>query len=410
MLNKETDRQMAIIATNTVDLISKEELRKKIATSIREDRPLRVKYGADPSAPDIHLGHSVGLNKLRQFQDLGHKVIFLIGDFTGMIGDPSGRSETRKPLTREEIAANAETYKEQAFKILNPEKTEIRFNSEWNTPMRFEQVLKLSAHATVAQMLARDDFQKRFQENQPISLVEFLYPLIQGYDSVAVKADVELGGTDQLFNLLVGRSLQKAFDQEQQIVMTLPLIPGLDGIKKMSKSLGNYVGITEAPNEMFGKLMSVPDELVESYLTLVLGKSPDELERIKTDLTSGKLHPRDLKDSMAKDVVEKFHDAVSAGKASEEFKNIFADNKLPNDIPTYVISHAERKNGKVWIVTLLVRLELAQSNGAARRLIAQGGVRVGGEKITDDTLELELPEDTVVQVGKRGFAKVVSLS
>lgn len=408
MLARDVNRQAEILSSNIVDMVSVEELRAKIAGALENNRPLRVKYGADPSAPDIHLGHVVGLNKLRQFQDLGHTVVFIIGDFTGMIGDPSGRSETRKPLSRNQIEANAETYKDQAFRILKPEQTEIRFNSEWNAKMTFEEVLKLSAHVTVAQMLARDDFQKRFSENLPISLVEFMYPLIQGYDSVAIESDIELGGTDQLFNLLVGRTLQKIFGQDPQVVMTLPLIPGLDGVKKMSKSLGNYVGVNETANEMFGKLMSLPDSLVLTYLALVLCKSKDETEKIKLELENGKLHPRDLKDSMARDIVSMFQGRDAAEKASEQFKKVFSEHQLPDDIPTVKIPETERKNGRIWIVNLLVRAGLAQSNGAARRLISQGAVKIGENKITDASAEIEIPDETVVQAGKRGFAKIIS--
>ena len=300
------DEQLDLLAGNTVDLHSREELQKKLMKSAESGVPLRIKYGADPSAPDIHLGHAVGLRKLRQFQDCGHTVVFIIGDFTGMIGDPSGKSKTRKSLTREEVQANAITYQEQVFKILDRDKTELRFNGEWFHDMTFTEVIKLSAQVTVAQMLQRDDFSKRHKANEPISLVEFLYPLVQGYDSVMVEADVELGGTDQLFNLLLGRELQKVAGQEPQVVMTLPLLEGLDGVQKMSKSLNNYVGISEDPNQMFGKLMSVSDELMWRYFALVLGWTDDQVTELKSAVESGSENPRQVKDRMAQDIIGQF--------------------------------------------------------------------------------------------------------
>ncbi len=403
----EIDRQLEIIAARTVDLVSREELRTKLEYAAAERRPLRVKYGADPSAPDIHLGHVVGLNKLREFQDLGHTVVFIIGDFTGMIGDPSGRSETRKPLTRDRIRANALTYQEQVFKVLDPQRTEVRFNSEWCSGMTFEDVLKLSARVTVAQMLARDDFQKRFSANNPISLVEFLYPLIQGYDSVMVDADVELGGTDQLFNLLVGRDLQKAYGKVQQTALTLPLLEGLDGVRKMSKSLDNYVGIGESAREMFGKLMSMPDSLMWSYDALVLCRPHSETAAMRREMEAGQRHPRQVKDDLARRIVTRFHGAAAAADAAGEFMRIFSEHKCPDVIPALTIPMAQRKNGKLGIISVLVSAGLAESNSAARRLIQQGAIKVNDRKITDVQADLELPDGSVIQAGKRGFARIL---
>lgn len=402
------ERQLEILTAHSVDLVSRAELRRKLEVAAAAKRPLRVKYGADPSAPDIHLGHVVGLNKLREFQDLGHTVVFIIGDFTGMIGDPSGRSETRKPLSRDQIEANAKTYQDQVFKVLDPAHTEIRFNSEWCAGLAFPDVLRLTAHVTVAQMLARDDFQKRFNENQPISVVEFLYPVIQGYDSVKVDADIEIGGTDQLFNLLVGRDLQKAFGKEQQVVLTLPLIEGLDGIRKMSKSLGNYVGITESPREMFGKIMSVPDSLMARYFALVLDRPDAEVKAMEQALAAGQRHPRQVKDELAQAIVARFHSVVAAQAASAEFERIFTEHKQPDEIPTVVIPQAQRKDGKLGILALLVTAGLAESNGAARRLIQQGAVKIGDTKITDIATELAIPEGCIIQAGKRAFVRIVS--
>jgi len=379
------------LTRRSVDLISREELQKKLALN----RPLRVKYGADPSAPDIHLGHVVGLNKLREFQDAGHTVVFIIGDFTGMIGDPSGRSQTRKPLSKDQVQANAKSYQEQIFKILDPAHTEIHFNSTWFSPMPFDEVIRLSAHVTVAQMLARDDFSKRYAANQPISLVEFLYPLIQAYDSVMVKADVELGGTDQLFNFLLGRELQKALGQDPQVVMTLPLIEGLDGVNKMSKSLGNYIGITESPKDIFGKTMSVSDELMWRYFSLVLCLPDAEIVELK------KKHPREAKDELARRVVAKFHGDAAATAASEEFARVFSKSELPSDIPEFTIAESE-----LGAPQLLVRCKLASSNGEARRLIEQGAVRIDDQKIADVGTQVVVRPGMIIKSGKRGYARI----
>ncbi len=380
------------LAARSVDLISREELSAKLALG----RPLRIKYGADPSAPDIHLGHVVGLNKLREFQDAGHTVVFIIGDFTGMIGDPSGRSQTRKPLTREQVQANAKSYQEQVFKILDPARTETRFNSEWLSPMTFEDVVRLAAKVTVAQMLAREDFAKRHAEQAPISLVEFLYPLVQAYDSVMVKADVEIGGTDQLFNLLLGRELQKSMGQHPQAVLTLPLLEGLDGVHKMSKSLGNYIGVNEPAQEIFGKVMSISDDLMWRYFSLVLCLPEAEIAPFKTQ------HPRQVKDELARRIVSKFHGPEAAQAASAEFARIFAKSELPTDIAEFSIPEPE-----LGLPALLVRCNLAASNGEARRLAEQGAVRIDDEKISDLKAPVRIRPGMIIKAGKRGFARVV---
>lgn len=383
--------EIETLTQRCVDLISLEEL----AGKMREGRPLRVKYGADPSAPDLHLGHVVGLNKLREFQDAGHTVVFIIGDFTAMIGDPSGRSQTRKPLSREQVRANAETYQRQVFQVLDPARTEMRFNSEWLSPMSFEAVVRLAAHVTVAQMLAREDFAKRYAENAPISLVEFLYPLIQAYDSVMVKADVEVGGTDQLFNLLLGRELQKQQGQAPQVVMTLPLLEGLDGVQKMSKSLGNYVGVTDAPQDMFGKIMSISDELMWRYYELVLCADAAHIAEARA------LHPRVAKDRLAQAVVARFHGPEAAAAASAEFARVFSQSQLPSDIPSVTIAESE-----LGLPTLLVQCKLAGSNGEAKRLIEQGAVRIDEERMADPRSRVVIRPGMIVRAGKRGFARI----
>ena len=402
---KETiEGQLKRIAARSVDLVSMEELREKVAGAASEGRPLRIKYGADPSAPDIHLGHVVALNKLREFQDLGHTVVFIIGDFTAMIGDPSGRSKTRPQLSREQVLENAASYQDQVFKVLDRERTEMRFNSEWFSPMQFEDVIRLSAHVTVAQMLQRDDFAKRYGGNQAISLVEFLYPLVQAYDSVKVEADLELGGTDQLFNLLLGRELQKVHGQTPQVVLTLPLLEGLDGVQKMSKSLNNYVGVTDAPGDMFGKVMSVSDELMWRYFSLVLCLDEAEMAELK------QRHPREAKDVLARRVVERFHDAASAEAASAEFGRVFSERRNPTDIPEIVIGTDEAPEGRVGLLKLLTLARLAASNGEARRLVQQGGVRIDDEKVADPRAVVVVKDGMILRAGKRGFARITCAS
>lgn len=386
------------LARGVEEILVHDDLVKKLS----ENRPLRVKAGFDPTAPDLHLGHTVLINKLKQFQDLGHEVVFLIGDFTGRIGDPSGKSETRKPLTSEQVAANAKTYTEQVFKILDADKTTIAFNSEWMNQQSAADLIRLSATHTVARMLERDDFNKRFKGNQPIAIHEFLYPLLQGYDSVELKADVELGGTDQKFNLLMGRELQKHFGQAPQVVMTMPLIEGLDGVRKMSKSLDNYIGITEAPDEMFGKVMSVSDELMWRYYDLLSFKSTADIDSIKQEVEDGK-NPRDVKINLAEEIVERFHSKACADKARENFFARFQRHQMPEDMPEHELK-ADEQGYK--ISNLLKDIGLVDSTSDAYRMIKQGAVKIDGEKISDKNLLINPGTEHVYQVGKRRFAKV----
>ena len=395
------DEQINFFKRRCVDFISTDALRKKLECARKENKPLRIKYGADPSAPDIHLGHVVGLNKLREFQDFGHTIVFIIGDFTGMIGDPSGRSQTRQPLTSEQVKSNAQSYKEQVFKILDPQKTEIRFNSEWCSKMKFEEVIRLSSNVTVAQMLAREDFAKRYNDNQPISMVEFLYPLVQAYDSVMIEADIEVGGTDQLFNLLLGRELQKIFGQDQQCIITLPLLEGLDGAKKMSKSLNNYVGINELPNEMFGKLMSIPDSLMWKYFSNIVLLTDKEINELKSGLKDQSIHPRSLKERLAKEIVSKFVGEPEAKAASEEFKRIFTQKILPTDIPIISISPSQ-----IGLLDFMLKAGLVKTKSEARRLVRQGAVKLNDKKVIDEKLILTPIDGMILQSGKRGFIKI----
>ncbi|MDO8445435.1 MAG: tyrosine--tRNA ligase [Deltaproteobacteria bacterium] len=396
---KNIDEQLDLIKRGSVEVISEEELIKKL----KEGRPLTVKAGFDPTAPDLHLGHTVLIHKLRQFQELGHKVVFLIGDFTGMIGDPTGKSETRKSLTRDDVLKNAESYKEQVFKILDPEKTEVRFNSEWMDKMTAVDMINLAARYNVARMLERDDFHKRFKNGQSISIHEFLYPLIQGYDSVALKADVEIGGTDQKFNLLVGRELQRDYGQTPQVVITMPLLEGTDGVNKMSKSLGNYIGITEPPKEIFGKVMSVTDELMFRYYELLSHISTQELTSLKDWIKNGTVHPKDAKVTLAKEMVARSHGHNVAEQAAEEFSRMFKAGGLPDEIEKKTTSCIGDSSS---VVLVLSGAGLASSNSEARRLIQQGGVSVDNNKVTDIHAELAAGNEYLVQVGKRTFAKV----
>jgi tyrosyl-tRNA synthetase len=405
-LQKEIARQMAVIKRGTFEIISEEELAKKLEKSLTTGNPLKIKLGLDPSAPDIHLGHTVVLHKMRQFQELGHQVIIIIGDFTGRIGDPTGRSETRKQLTEEEVQANAVTYQNQIFKILDPDKTEVVYNSKWLGAMTFQDVVELAAKTTVARILERDDFTRRYHDNQPIGLHEFFYPLMQGYDSVALEADVELGGTDQKFNLLMGRTLQKEYDLEPQIAITMPILEGLDGVQKMSKSLGNYIGIDEAPEEMYGKVMSLADELMVRYFELVTTVPLEELEEIKTSLAQGTVHPRDLKMRLAREIVSLYHGEDAAQHAEGEFKRVFQRRELPSEMPVVTVSPDLLEGGTIWLAKLLVEAGLVNSTSEARRQIVQGAVRIEGEKVTDPTYEVAITDDMVVQVGRRKFAQI----
>ena len=397
------EEQLELIERGVVDCISREELKAKLEKSVKTGNPLKIKAGFDPTAPDLHVGHTVLLQKMKHFQDLGHEVYFLIGDFTGFIGDPTGKSETRKPLTREDIAKNAETYKEQVFKILDPVKTKIAFNSEWLSKINSFDMIRLASELTVARMLERDDFKKRFEDNRPISIHEFLYPLIQGYDSVAMESDVELGGTDQLFNLLVGRDLQRSRGQEPQIVLTMPLLEGLDGVNKMSKSLGNYIGITEPANDIYGKTMSVSDELMFRYYELVSDLSNAEIEELKQGLEKGALHPKEIKQKLARELTARFHSEEDAHKAEQNFENVFAKHDLPDDMPEFSLSSTE----PVWLPKLMVDSGLVSSTSDGRRMIKQNAVSIDGEKIGDTDFNVEPAGDMILKVGKRRFCKIV---
>ena len=392
--------QLKLIKRGTEEVIVESELIEKLKKSFETGIPLRIKAGFDPTAPDLHLGHTVLMQKLKHFQDLGHHVIFLIGDFTGMIGDPTGKSETRKALTKEEVLENAETYKTQVFKILDPEKTEIAFNSTWMEKMTSNDMIKLASSYTVARMLERDDFSKRYASGKPISIHEFLYPLVQGYDSVALKSDVELGGTDQKFNLLVGRDLQRQEGMSPQIAVTMPILEGLDGVQKMSKSLNNYVGITDLPGDMFGKIMSISDELMFRYYLLLSDLSENEINKIKTDIENETLHPMEAKKRLAMEIVARFHDQNAAKAAREEFEQVFSKKDLPDDIKEFNFNEGAS------LVKIMKEINFAQSNTDAKRLIQQGGVYLNNERVGAINHSLEKGE-FILKVGKRKFAKLL---
>jgi tyrosyl-tRNA synthetase len=395
--------QMAIIKRGAVEILLEKELQEKLEKSAKSGVPLKIKAGFDPTAPDLHLGHTVLLHKMRQFQQLGHEIYFLIGDFTGMIGDPTGKSETRKPLTQEDVLKNAETYKEQVFKILDPAKTRVVFNSEWLARLTASDMIGLAAKYTVARMLEREDFSNRFANQLPISIHEFLYPLIQGYDSVALKADVELGGTDQKFNLLVGRELQREWGQVPQTVITMPLLEGLDGINKMSKSLGNYIGINEPADEIFGKIMSVSDELMIRYYELLSDMPLSELEMLKVGVKNGSVHPMEAKKQLGREMVARNHGVPAAAQAEENFVKRFRDNQTPDEMSETILTVKEEK---ALLCKTLAQIDLVKSNSEGRRAIQQGGVKVNGEKISDENLEIACSGEYIIQVGKRRFARV----
>jgi tyrosyl-tRNA synthetase len=398
------EEQLEIIKRGAVEVIPEEELKSKLEKSYEENKPLNIKLGCDPTRPDLHLGHSVVLRKLAQFQELGHKAILIIGDFTAMIGDPSGRNATRPPLTFEEAKANAETYLKQAYKILDKEKTEIVYNSEWLGKMSFEDVIKLASKYTVARMLERDDFTKRFKSGVPISMHEILYPLAQAMDSVAIKSDVELGGTDQKFNLLVGRDIQREYGVEPQAILTMPLLVGTDGTEKMSKSYDNYIGIDEEPQNMYGKTLSIPDELIYTYFELVTDEPLDELKKIKEMLENPNVNPRDLKRRLARKIVSMYHGEDAAIKAEEEFDKIFVKKGVPDEMP-----EKEFESGKeIPIIDLIMDVGFAPSRGEARRLVIQGGVSIDGNKITDFKQTIKIEKDFVLKVGKRKFIKIIA--
>ncbi|MHB9013273.1 MAG: tyrosine--tRNA ligase [Ignavibacteriaceae bacterium] len=397
------NEQMDLIKRGAHEIIPEDELVKKIEKSIKEEKPLKIKLGCDPSRPDLHLGHSVVLRKLGQFQQLGHQAILIIGDFTGMIGDPSGRNVTRPSLSLEETRKNGESYLEQASKILNKEKTKIVYNSEWLSKMSFEDVIKLSSKYTVARMIERDDFTKRFKAGEPISLHEFLYPLAQAMDSVAISSDVELGGTDQKFNLLVGRDIQREFGMEPQVILTMPLIVGIDGIEKMSKSYNNYIGISDSPQEIFGKTLSIPDSLIYNYYELATDISNEELFDLRKQLNDQQVNPRDLKRKLAKTIVKMYHNENAAVEAEAEFDKIFIRKEVPDEIPEIILNKGETEIG---ILELLVKVNFASSKGEARRLVVQGGVTIDGNKVDDISANITLDKELILKVGKRKFIKL----
>jgi len=396
------DEQIKLIERGVIDCISREELVKKLEKSLATGIPLRIKAGFDPTAPDLHLGHTVLLQKLKHFQDLGHDVYFLIGDFTGMIGDPTGKSETRKALTREDVARNAESYKEQVFKILDPEKTRVVFNSQWLGELDSFAMIRLASELTVARMLEREDFKVRFREGNPISIHEFLYPLIQGYDSVALEADVEIGGTDQLFNLLMGRDLQRSRKQVPQVVLTLPLLEGLDGVNKMSKSLGNYIGITESANDIYGKILSISDQLMFRYYELLSDLGGEQIVQLKKDMEEGKLHPKEIKKQLARELTARFHSVEAAMQAEQNFEQVFQKGGLPDDIQVVEIEASE----DLWLPQLLVDMELVKSTSDGRRMIKQNAVSLDGEKVTDVNAMVKPKGEVLVKVGKLRYCKV----
>nr|WP_312985224.1 tyrosine--tRNA ligase [Clostridioides sp.] len=395
------DDKMKIIMKGVDDLIDEKDLKEKLIRSEKEGKPLVVKLGLDPSAPDIHLGHTVVLRKMRQLQDLGHQIVIIIGDFTGRIGDPTGKSKARKALSTEQVLANAKTYEEQIFKVLDKDKTIVRFNSEWLAKLNFEDVINLASTITVARMLEREDFKKRYEGQMPISVHEFFYPLMQAYDSIAIKADIELGGTDQRFNLLMGRSLQKEFDMESQIVIMMPLLEGLDGVEKMSKSLGNYIGIDEEAGLMYQKAMEIPDELILKYYNLVTDVHPDEIADIKSKLENDEVNPRDIKMQLAREIVTLYHGTEAAIQAEERFKSVFQKGQIPSDILTVDVN----KDG-LDIASIVVENGLVQSKSEVRRLVNQGGVKINGEKVADLN-NIPNESELVIQIGKKKFIKLV---
>jgi tyrosyl-tRNA synthetase len=397
------NEQMDVIKRGTVDLLPEDELVKKLEYASKKNKPLIIKQGFDPTAPDIHLGHTVGIRKLKQFQDLGHQVVVIIGDYTAMVGDPSEKNTTRPRLTHDDVMKNAKTYQEQFFKILDQKKTQIRFNGEWFSKMTFDEIMSLASKFTVARMLERDDFAKRYSGQQPISIHEFFYPLMQGYDSVMIKADVELGATEQKFNLVIARQIQKEYDIEQQIVLTLPVLEGIDGTQRMSKSLGNYIGIDEAGEETYGKVMSIPDPLIYPYFELISDVMLDELAAIKKQIADPQTNPRDIKKYLARTIVRMYHGKAAAEKAETAFEQVFVKKELPDQIQDFVLSQKDCR-----IDDLMIRTKTAASKNEARRLIQQGGVTVDGEKITDPFSVIELNREKILKVGKRKFARVSS--
>lgn len=398
------EKQVELIERGAVNVISRADLVKKLEKSATTGVPLKIKAGFDPTAPDLHLGHTVLIQKLKHFQDFGHEINFLIGDFTGMIGDPTGKSETRKPLTVEQVEKNAESYKEQIFKILDPEKTKVVFNSTWLNTLTSKDFIMLASQLTVARMLEREDFKVRFENERPISIHEFLYPLIQGYDSVALQADVEIGGTDQLFNLLMGRDLQRVWGQEPQVVITMPLLEGLDGVNKMSKSLGNYIGITESADNIYGKTLSVSDELMFRYYELLSDLCADDIVRLKSEMASGKAHPKVVKQQLARELTARFHGADMACQAEENFERVFSQHELPEDMPELTLPASP---DGVWLPKLLVDTAMVKGSGEGRRMIQQGAVTMNGEKVSDVEMVVKTEGEILLKVGKRRFCRVI---
>lgn len=396
--------QLEIIRRGVEELISEEEMVRKLENSIKTNQPLRIKQGFDPTAPDIHLGHTVGIRKLRQFQELGHTIVLIIGDYTGLVGDPSGKNETRPRLQYETLMKNAETYENQFFKILDRSKTEIHYNGEWFAKMKFDEIMNLAAKFTVARILERDDFTKRYKEGNPISLHEFFYPLMQGYDSVAIKADVELGATEQKFNLLTARDVQREYGQEPQVILTLPVLEGIDGGQRMSKSLGNYIGIDDEPDEMYGKIMSIPDNLILKYFTLVTDYSLARLEEVKRRLNDGQTNPMVLKKELARAIIKMYHSESAARQAEQNFEQIFSKKEIPDDIEEIIIPSSDLPKP---LVKLLTECGAVSSNGEARRLIQQGGVRINDEKINDINYAIQNKGEYITKVGKRRFFKFI---
>jgi len=405
MLEKDITRQMELIRRGAVDCLPEDEFLKKVENSIRDNKPLRIKQGFDPTAPDIHLGHTVGLRKLGQFQELGHQVVLIIGDYTGLVGDPSGRSATRPQLSYDQIMKNAETYQQQFFKIVDKSRTEVHFNGEWFDQMVLKDLMKLASNFTIARMLERDDFEKRYKGGIPIAIHEFFYPLMQAYDSVMIKADVEIGATEQTFNLMAGRQIQEAYGQEPQCILTLPILVGMDGVNRMSKSLGNYIGVDEPAREIFGKVMSIPDNLIYQYFELVTETPAEKLADIKARLDSSDYNPMDIKKMLGVTLVSMYHDEKAAKEAKQEFERIFSNKGLPDDMPEFSLSAL---GGKVWIVKLLTETGMAKSNGEARRLISGGAVSLNDKKIENPELEIELDDGMLFKVGKRRFFRIIS--
>ena len=402
-MNYTIDEQISLIERGTVDVVSREDMVRKLKKSSESGVPLKIKAGFDPTAPDLHLGHTVLIQKMKHFQDLGHDINFLIGDFTGMIGDPTGKSETRKPLTLDDVEKNAETYKEQIFKVLDPEKTTVVFNSTWLGKLTSYDMIKLASQLTVARMLEREDFRVRFENQKPISIHEFMYPLIQGYDSVALEADVELGGTDQLFNLLMGRDLQRSWNQEPQVVITMPLLEGLDGVNKMSKSLGNYIGITETADDIYGKVLSISDTLMFRYYELLSDLSAAEIEVLAQDMQEGRRHPKDVKKMLARELTARFYGDEDSARAEKSFEQVFKHRGLPDNIPELILKAAD---GEIWLPKLLVEAGLTGSTSEARRMIKQQAVSLNSEKILDTEFSVQPEGEVLIKVGKRRFARI----